>query len=241
MRVLLAEDDGRVRQSIADSLLERDVDVLMACDGEDTIRMLRSGLPDVLVLDMVMPRLDGLAVLSLLPRLGLERQPRVLALSPFGDARIARRAREMGAVQVLPKPVELNRLLCALSARDQEGCQPQVRRHITRLLSTAGIPLYTKGGTYLIEAIAMTVRDYALIERMRESIYLPIAQKYDTRPENVERLVRHAIESACTRGELKTMHRLFGYTVRRDTGKPTNAEFIAILAENIRFSMRAQS
>lgn len=242
MRILLAEDDPRVSRAIADSLTGNGVDVVTAKDGEETVRLLRSVLPDVLLLDMVMPRLDGLAVLAILPRLCLERQPRVIALSPFRQQRLDLRARQMGASEILRKPVELNGLLRTLAEPScQEPCSHQMHRLISRRLSEAGISLHTKGGLFLMEAIAMAVRDYSLVEKMGEGLYQPIAKKHDTKPENVERLVRHAIERACTQGKLETLHRLFGYTLRRDTGKPTNAEFIAILSENIRFGMHSKA
>ncbi len=234
MRILLAEDDPRTASAVADSLTDGGYDVAIAGDGEEALVCLRAMLPRVLLLDLVLPRLDGLAVLSVLPSLRLERVPRVLALSPFRDQRIISRALELGAAKVLPKPLELNRLRASLLDNQAAKTDPDTRREIDRLLIEAGIALHTKGGRYLFDAIAIALQDYQALGRLRDSIYLPIARKYNTKTENVERLVRYAIEIACVRGSIDAMHRLFGQTMRRETGKPTNAEFIANLAENIR-------
>ncbi len=242
MRILLAEDDPRVANAIADSLAEWGHEVILAEDGEAAVRALRTALPAVLLLDLVLPRLDGLAVLSVLPSLKLERKPYVIAMSPFRNDGIARRALDLGASHILPKPLELKRLKAALSDGmqghpiDMTGYQ-----HIESLLKEAGIPLHTKGGQYLAEAIAIVLRDYSAIEELRRRVYQPIADKNATRVENVERLIRHAIETACIHGRIDALHRLFGQTVRRETGKPTNSEFIAILAENVRLGLQADT
>jgi two-component system response regulator (stage 0 sporulation protein A) len=241
MRIVLAEDDRLVAQSLGDSLRAKDHDVIVASDGEAAINHLRASLPEVLILDMVLPRLDGLAVLAVLPSLRLERRPRVIALSPFHNDLIARRALELGALRVLPKPTELNGLHAAIQEKDCDRVDRDTRGRISRLLTETGIPLHTKGGTYLTEAISIASADYSAIEKMRTQIYRPIATKFNTRMENVERLIRHAIETACTKGSIDAMHRLFGQTVRRETGKPTNAEFIAILAENVRLDLDTQT
>jgi len=234
MRILLAEDDALTAVALARGLRENRHEVLLAADGDETLSLLRAVLPSVLVLDMALPYLDGIAVLSELPTLRLERAPRVVALSPFRDGWIASRALSLGATHVLPKPTELKRLCAVVEETGWRDIDAATHARVKACLSEMGISLRTRGGLYLMEAIELAARDFAAVERLRDLIYAPIAIKNATKAENVERLIRYAIETACTRGRLDVLHKFFGQTIRRETGKPTNAECISILAERAR-------
>lgn len=234
MRVLIAEDNAQMLKSLMDGLLANGFDTICAKDGAETIGRLEREHPDALVLDIVMPQLDGLAVLSTLPKLRLLKRPSVIALSPFhGKGFAETRALELGASHLLPKPVELNRLIGML-----HGAQPQSEPHLrhlaARMLADIGVPHNTKGGAYLAQATVLVATNYERIHNMSRDVYGEIAKQQNSTAKNVERVMRHAVETACTRGRLDTLRRLFGATLLGETGKPTNGEFIALMAERLR-------
>ncbi|MFS8639617.1 MAG: sporulation transcription factor Spo0A [Symbiobacteriaceae bacterium] len=251
IRVLVA-DDNREFCELLSEYLGRQPDfelVGVAHDGHEVVEKIRSVAPDVVLLDVIMPHLDGIGVLETLVGMELPRRPHVVMLTAFGQESVSQRVAELGASYFVLKPFDLDVL--AERIRQIAGSPPKTPRRvqaasrdrnleieITNLLHEIGIPAHIKGYLYLREAIIRVVDRVELLGAVTKELYPAIAEKYDTTPSRVERAIRHAIEVAWNRGNIELMHKLFGHSIHADRGKPTNSEFIAMLADRLRMDMR---
>lgn len=231
-----------------------------ANDGKTAVEAIIKEPPDVLILDMIMPYLDGLEVLQRIIELKLEPQIKVIMLSAMGQESVTQKAVALGADYYIVKPFDLSTLtkrIYQLAGLDTEG-KPVIREsasvkylikidetnkndleiEITNMIHEIGVPAHIKGYQYLRHAIAMVVEDMDLIGAVTKELYPAIAKANNTTPSRVERAIRHAIEVAWNRGKIETIDKLFGYTVHNDKGKPTNSEFIAIIADKLRLERK---
>ena len=201
--------------------------------------------PDVLLLDIIMPHLDGLGVLEKINE--MENKPKVIMLTAFGQENITRKAVELGASYYILKPfnmdvlVERIRLLGngavpapSVSSLSRVTKKSSLEADVTGIIHEIGIPAHIKGYHYLREAIMMVVEDVDLLGSVTKILYPRIAEKFDTTSSRVERAIRHAIEVAWSRNNIDTIKKFFGYTVNTERGKPTNSEFIALVADRLR-------
>jgi two-component system response regulator (stage 0 sporulation protein A) len=241
-------DDNREFCELLREYIEHQPDlqvVQVANNGSQALAAMQETSPDVLLLDIIMPHLDGIGVLEKLAE--LPRRPRVVVLTAFGHEQVTRRAAELGADYCVLKPFDLDVLVTrirevARGAPARPSPAPRARNldaEVTAVIREVGIPAHIRGYSYLRDAILMVVEDMELINAVTKSLYPAIAQKYRTTPSRVERAIRHAIEVAWSRGNLEAIDEMFGYTVSRDKGKPTNAQFIAMVADRMRVSLRA--
>jgi len=207
--------------------------------------MLQTEVPDVIILDIIMPHLDGLGVLEQVNALGLEHRPKIIMLTAFGQESIAQRVVDLGADYYILKPFDLNVLAKRIRQIVKVG-GARVAVHegrsldieVTGVLHEIGIPAHIKGYLYLREAIILVVQRVELLGGVTKELYPSIAKKFATTPSRVERAIRHAIEVAWSRGNVDLIHKLFGHTVNSDRGKPTNSEFIAMVADKLRMELR---
>lgn len=230
----------------------------IANDGLKAVDAIKEHLPEVLVLDMIMPHLDGLGVLETLNTLELPSYPRTIVLSAVGQETITQKAINLGAEYYIVKPFNLDVLLkrinqlagndvqeegkinfarAILNNQDQDS-KEDLEINITNIIHEVGVPAHIKGYQYLRDAITMVVEDMDLLGAVTKELYPAIAQRNNTTPSRVERAIRHAIEVAWNRGKIETINSLFGYTVHNDKGKPTNSEFIAIIADKLRLERK---
>ncbi len=225
-------------------------------DGVKALEEVKQNSPDILILDMIMPHLDGLGVLESLSSMELKSYPKVIVLTALGHETITHRAIELGADYYIVKPFSFDILLQRirqLAGKEKQFCRPQASQiakrssyaqesdleiEITNMIHEIGVPAHIKGYQYLRDAIIMVVEDMDLISAVTKELYPAIAKKNDTTPSRVERAIRHAIEVAWNRGRIETINNLFGYTVAEDKGKPTNREFIAIISDKIRLERK---
>ncbi len=251
IRVVIADDNQAFSDLLAQNLRGlADFDVVgVADDGVRALELIQQHLPDLVILDIIMPRLDGVGVLEDLRAAGLEKTPRIIAISAIGQESIIRRVLQLGADYYMVKPVEFEVLVkrmrsLLLPAEGEEG-GPFVRpkrmqrgqaqdAYIAQLLHQIGVPPHIKGYQFLREAIGMVVMNIELLSSITKVLYPSIAEQFGTTPSRVERAIRHAIEVAWDKGRVDTINSMFGYTIRGDTGKPTNGEFIAMVAEKVR-------
>ncbi|MBQ1372092.1 MAG: sporulation transcription factor Spo0A [Oscillospiraceae bacterium] len=215
-----------------------------AADGNSAMEQIRATSPEVVVLDLMLPKADGITVLKSLPR---EGRPKILLLSAFATDYVATAAVAAGADYLMLKPcsaqtvaMRVGEILEAEQAADQQrqSQEPDIETLVTNVIHEIGVPAHIKGYQYLREAIIIAVGDMEVINAITKVLYPQVAKTFCTTPSRVERAIRHAIEVAWDRGDLDTLQRFFGYTVSNTKGKPTNSEFIALIADRLQLQLR---
>ncbi len=235
---------------------QEDIEVIgTASNGRDCLEMLDEMDPDVLILDIIMPHVDGLAVLNTL-RTERETYPNVIMLTAFGQEEVMKKAVDLGASYFILKPFDLDHL--GDQVRQVQGKRPtsvgsgipgkgtkkerkkkDLESSITNIIHEIGVPAHIKGYMYLREAITMVYNDIELLGSITKVLYPDIAKTFNTTASRVERAIRHAIEVAWSRGNIDSISALFGYTVNISKAKPTNSEFIAMVADRLRLEHKA--
>lgn len=251
VNVVLADDNREFTEMIRDYLAEQeDMEIQgIAYNGNEVIDLLRERVPDVLILDIIMPHLDGLGVLEQMQHLNLERPPKIIMLTAFGHENITQRAVELGAAYYILKPFGMDTLVNRIRqiVTNQPLPRSTVQLHqntskkdrnldsnITSIIHEIGVPAHIKGYMYLREAITMVYNDVELLGSITKVLYPKIAENFKTTPSRVERAIRHAIEVAWNRGNIDSISSMFGYTINMSKAKPTNSEFIAMVADKLR-------
>jgi two-component system, response regulator, stage 0 sporulation protein A len=260
INVLIADDNKEFCNILNDYLLsQRDINVVaIAKDGIEALKLIQEKQPDLVVLDIIMPHLDGLGVLEKLNSMNISPMPRIIVLSAVGQDKITQRAITLGADYYVVKPFDMdvftkrirqmfnNTISSDETKRSvmindvseikfKTNNEPMdLEAEITGIIHEIGVPAHIKGYMYLREAITLVVNDIELLSAVTKELYPTIAKKFNTTASRVERAIRHAIEVAWSRGQVDTINKLFGYTVHNDKGKPTNSEFIAMVADKLR-------
>ena len=223
-----------------------------AADGFEALALVTEQLPDVLLMDLVLPRLDGLEVLRRLPETGAHCA--VVVLSGFYNGKVVADCSALGADYFISKPCDTQALLdrirelmgvpgkglyaagvdCRrLDPTPAEQSSADLEALVTDIIHEIGVPAHIKGYQYLREAIILTINDMEMINAVTKVLYPEVARKFNTTPSRVERAIRHAIEVAWDRGDIEVLQKYFGYTVSNIKGKPTNSEFIAMIADSL--------
>ncbi|HBF3867808.1 sporulation transcription factor Spo0A [Clostridioides difficile] len=259
IKIVLADDNKDFCQVLKEYLSnEDDIDILgIAKDGIEALDLVKKTQPDLLILDVIMPHLDGLGVIEKLNTMDIPKMPKIIVLSAVGQDKITQSAINLGADYYIVKPFDfvvfINRIRELVSNRvTQVEPKPRpvqetqmtrsdfvknvgnIETEITNIIHEIGVPAHIKGYLYLIEAIKMVIDNVELLGAVTKELYPSIAKKFNTTPSRVERAIRHAIEVAWSRGKVDTINQLFGYTVHNTKGKPTNSEFIAMIADKLR-------
>jgi two-component system response regulator (stage 0 sporulation protein A) len=258
IEVLLA-DDNREFTNLLSEFIDEQLDMKVAgtaYNGNEVLRFLEqtNKVPDVLILDIIMPHLDGLGVLERLREMKLEPQPKIIMLTAFGQENITQKDVQLGASYYILKPFDMevltNRIRQLVSNHSSGAVSSSVSSfktnvvqlpkgknldaNITSIIHEIGVPAHIKGYQYLREAITMVYNNIEILGAITKTLYPAIAEKYKTTPSRVERAIRHAIEVAWTRGNIDSISHLFGYTINISKSKPTNSEFIAMVADKLR-------
>ena len=217
-----------------------------ASDGEQAIRQIMEKKPDVLVLDLMLAKQDGISVLKAIAN--MDRRPITLATSGFVTEYVANTAANLGVRYLMLKPCDMTALVERLQEiRGGESLRTPIRRTdktsietmVTSIIHEIGVPAHIKGYQYLREAIIIAVNDMDVINAITKVLYPQVAKTFQTTPSRVERAIRHAIEVAWDRGDLDTLQSFFGYTVSNTKGKPTNSEFIALIADKLQLQLES--
>ena len=263
IRVLIA-DDNREYVAVLCDYLSKDgrIEIVgSAYDGVEALNMLRMTDPDVLILDLVMPNLDGLGVLERLNTMNIGNKPKILIVSAVLNDNIAAKTISLGAEYFMLKPVDfdvlLNRITMFASDTDEQEVKEllspnyqatkkknearDMESKVTDVIHEIGIPAHIKGYQYLRHAILMVVKDLDIINCITKELYPTVAKDFNTTPSRVERAIRHAIEVAWDRGDTEVLNSFFGYTIANTKGKPTNSEFIAMIADKLRLENKYAS
>ena len=260
LHVAIADDNERMVQ-LLDSIVSSDKDLEVvgrAGNGEDLVNIIRQKEPDVVLLDIIMPKVDGLSVMQKVNQdNAIKKRPAFIVITAIGQEKITEDAFELGADYYILKPFDnemvLNRIKHVRKERERnfaevrkvnayesksEYMERNLETDATNIIHEIGVPAHIKGYQYLRDAIIMSVNDMEMLNSITKILYPMIAKKHQTTPSRVERAIRHAIEVAWSRGKMDTIDELFGYTVNGGKGKPTNSEFIALIADKVRLEYK---
>ncbi len=283
--ILIADDNPDFANTVS-GYIEEDDDfeiIAIARDGRQAVEMILNTEPDVALLDVIMPHLDGIGVLEQINAAKMKKRPLCIMLSAVGQDKITQRALDLGAEYYAMKPFDIEVLLQRIKDIKRDMQQPQSKNNsingyninsmnpnmmmnsyvareiktpyieispekkkdeenlealVTNVIHEVGVPAHIKGYQYLREAIMMVVNNIDIINQITKQLYPDIAVKYHTTPSRVERAIRHAIEVAWNRGQPDVVENIFGYTISAAKGKPTNSEFIAMIADKLRLELK---
>lgn len=245
-RVLLADVGEEARSWLA-TCLEKETDIQVVGqtgDGAQLVQMAKELRPDAVVMEIVLTGMDGLEVLDELMK--LEHRPKVVVLSSYIRGNIVQVAAERGADYYITKPCRAEAICERIrqvtagerSSQGREEKNVDLETQVTAIIHEVGVPAHIKGYQYLREAILIAVADMDVINAVTKVLYPEVAKRFNTTASRVERAIRHAIEVAWDRGDLETLQKYFGYTVSNAKGKPTNSEFIAMIADRLQLEIR---
>ena len=257
LNVAIADDNVRMLDLLGE-IIEGDKDLRLvgkANNGEDMYRIIKQEEPDVVLLDLIMPKMDGLSVMEMVSAdKTVKKHPDFIVVTAIGQERIAEDAFAKGASYYIMKPFNNETVLHRIKHtghavkqdfqrgetkhENEETSQESLEAMVTEMIHEIGIPAHIKGYHYLRDAILMAVDDMDVLNAITKILYPTVAKRHQTTSSRVERAIRHAIEVAWSRGKLDTLEELFGYTVSNGKGKPTNSEFIALVADTIRLKSK---
>ena len=252
-KVLIADENNDFRHAIRENLIRAGIDVVDETDsGFDVLTKIKRSTPDVVIIDVWLPSLDAVQVIKKSKTLfqNPANIPDFIVISYCSNPNIFAEAIEAGAAYCMGKPFEYATLIeriariyknrqSAYKNQIMNGIQyaqepSDLESQVTEIIHRIGVPAHIKGYQYLRTAIMMTIEDNDLINAVTKVLYPAVAKKYQTTSSRVERAIRHAIEVAWDRGDIDTLNAFFGYTIQNERGKPTNSEFIAMIADNMR-------
>ncbi len=263
LNVAIADDNEKMVGKLTDLVRsEPDFQVIgTAGNGEDVLRLIREASPDIVLLDLIMPKMDGLSVMEKVREdATLKKKPAFIVITAVGHESVTEDAFRLGANYYIMKPFDdslvRNRIRVIGGKRTENGkkrpaesgaisqeeyIKRNLENDVTVMIHDMGVPAHIKGYQYLRDAIILSVEDMDMLNSITKILYPTIAKKHQTTSNRVERAIRHAIEVAWSRGNMDTIDAMFGYTVNSGKGKPTNSEFIALLADRIRLDYKKKS
>ena len=252
-KILIADENVHERQKLREALNRAGYRLVdEATNGEEALQKLLRNHYDAALVDLMLTRLDGIGVVRNCRAhdYSPERAPLFLMLSPVANQTLIGEAIAAGADSFLMKPFDatslcehLRRLLEGRGEQPRstaapENGVPDIETQVTKIIHQIGVPAHIKGYQYLRTAILLTIQDSDIINSVTKVLYPSVAKKYQTTTSRVERAIRHAIEVAWDRGDVDTLNSYFGYTIQNNRGKPTNSEFIAMIADNLRLKYK---
>ncbi len=254
LKVLVADTSAEMGQVCAATLKSYGMDVVtVAKDGQDVLDGINSEMPDVVLMNAFMTRIDAIGVLAAMRKMHLSKKPVMIVMSTDNSGMICSQVMEAGASYFFPMPFDHDLLAERIHQLAGTGDLPRtaeirpggvsytssqdVEIIVTKIFHQIGVPAHIKGYHYLREAIMMAIQDIDIINSVTKQLYPSVAKKYDTTSSRVERAIRHAIEVAWDRGDVDILNSYFGYTIHNSRGKPTNSEFIAMIADKLRLQL----
>jgi two-component system response regulator (stage 0 sporulation protein A) len=255
IKIIVADDNRNLCQMLQNYFQrQEDLNIVgVAYDGLEAWELIQTQESDLIMLDLVMPNLDGLGVLERINARTTMTRPKIIMLTAFGQESLTHQAMMLGVDYFILKPFDLDILGKRIRSLTQDipssaptqfsatspvvttvGSELNLFREVTTMMHQIGIPAHIKGYQYIRDAILMVVEDVSLLGAVTKELYPGIAKKHDTASSRVERGIRHAIELAWVRGNTDTLQQIFGYSMNIERQKPTNSEFIAILADKLR-------
>lgn len=252
-KILIALENSDERYSLRSHFEKSGLSYIEeAKDGDEALKKIDRFHPDVVIIDLWLSKLDGIGVIKNTSALsfGTDKAPSFILLSMVANQNVFLDASKAGADLCMLKPYDIKSLHdhieTILSRRNHtnqksqksQGGNSDIETQVTQIIHQVGIPAHIKGYQYLRTAIIMTIEDNEIINSVTKILYPSVAKKYSTTTSRVERAIRHAIEVAWDRGDIDTLNSYFGYTIQNNRGKPTNSEFIAMIADNLRLKYK---
>lgn len=247
-KILLCDENTEERKRVIDGLSKSGfVYVDEAQTGDRAIEKLRDGNYDLVIVDLWISGIDGIGIIRNAKSMGVKAS--FIILSPINKQSILIEASDAGADVCLLKPFDMTSLISHINSlisiktksadiRPMTSASSDMEAQVTKIIHQIGVPAHIKGYQYLRCAILMTIEDNDIINSVTKVLYPTVAKKYQTTTSRVERAIRHAIEVAWDRGDVDTLNSYFGYTIQNNRGKPTNSEFIAMIADNLRLKYK---
>ena len=256
-KILIADENAAQRQALKNELVRcgyRNIEE--ASNGEEALVKIGRYHPDVAIIDIWLSKLDGIGVIRNCQSLSFapDMPPAFIMVSMVSNQNVFIEAAHAGADLCLLKPYNIESLCEHINSLHRARTQavavggavgeekssntPDIETQITKIIHQIGVPAHIKGYQYLRTAIMLTVNDSEIINSVTKVLYPSVAKKYQTTTSRVERAIRHAIEVAWDRGDVDTLNSYFGYTIQNNRGKPTNSEFIAMIADNLRLKYK---
>ena len=248
-KILLCDENSEERRKIVDFLSKSGFHHIdEASNGDSAIEKLMNGSYNIAIVDLWLSGVDGIGIIRNILSGNGKSKPSFILMSPINKQSILVEASEAGADICLLKPFDnsslvghIDSLLRMQSKRQMhQSLAPSadMEAQVTKIIHQIGVPAHIKGYQYLRTAILMTIEDNDVINSVTKVLYPTVAKKYQTTTSRVERAIRHAIEVAWDRGDIDTLNSYFGYTIQNSRGKPTNSEFIAMIADNLRLKYK---
>ena len=254
-KILIADENLEQRNFLKENLYRagyRNVEI--ATNGDDAIMKINRSHPDIAIVDIWLTKLDGIGVLRNSRNIdfGKDLPTSFIIVSMVANQNLFVEATNLGAELCLLKPYNYTSLIEHIDTISQRRAKPHIisnvegskktttdlETQVTQIIHQIGVPAHIKGYQYLRTAILMTINDSEIINSVTKVLYPSVAKKFSTTTSRVERAIRHAIEVAWDRGDVDTLNSYFGYTIQNNRGKPTNSEFIAMIADNLRLKLK---
>lgn len=258
LNVAIGDDNERILEILAE-MIAKDKELKLvgkANNGEEMYQIIKNKEPDVVLLDLIMPKMDGLSVMDAVSKnKNLKKYPNFIIITAVGQEKITEDAFRKGASYYIMKPFQNDTVLTQIKnlkhetrndtsrsrgmiMNTKEIAEENLETRVTNMIHEIGIPAHIKGYHYLRDSIMMAVEDMDVLNAITKILYPTVAKKHQTSSSRVERAIRHAIEVAWSRGKVDILDDLFGYTISNGKGKPTNSEFIALVADTIRLEQK---
>lgn len=252
LRLLIVEDPRDMTKASKTVLASKGY-IVDSCakDGKVVLKLFREKQYDVLIIDSVMSNYDAVGVVRSIVSDKKFKKPIIVVTSNYDNPVTQRDVMEAGADYFALKPFDLD-MLCERIEDLTAGRSAPARRServsmeevdlevmVTDILHQIGVPAHIKGYHYLRTSIILSINNRDIINHITKELYPGVAREYKTTPTRVERAIRHAIEVAWDRGDVDVLNSYFGYTIHNQKGKPTNSEFIAMIADRIRLKIKA--
>jgi two-component system response regulator (stage 0 sporulation protein A) len=251
-KVLIVEGSGDYCGKCAALLKTYGFEVVIAPrNGLTVTQLIGETLPQVVLMDVFMPRLDAIGVMNAVKEMSLAEMPKFMITSTFSNPMLEQEIMSSGACYffLMPFDVEImvERIMKIAGVSTEKnagihngvaGSEPDLELMVTEIIHQIGVPAHIKGYHYVRESIILAVKQTEIINSVTKLLYPTVARKYNTTASRVERAIRHAIEVAWDRGDVDTLNSYFGYTIHNGRGKPTNSEFVALIADKLRLRLK---
>jgi two-component system response regulator (stage 0 sporulation protein A) len=249
-KILICDENAEERERIIDNLSKSGFERIdVARDGINALELIVTNRYDIVILDLWISKLDGIGIIRSVNSRNMTDKPVFVLMSPVNKQEILLDASRAGADLCIPKPFDFTSLVLHIksllksktglkTAEENSFKSADLEAQVTKIIHQIGVPAHIKGYQYLRCAILMAIEDGDIINSVTKVLYPGVAKKYGTTTSRVERAIRHAIEVAWDRGDVDVLNSYFGYTIQNSRGKPTNSEFIAMIADNLRLKYK---